>query len=133
MVSNRLKSVALGLVMSLTAGSSFATGSISCGGADNDISVRMTLGAGPVPNVFQAEVAQGDVVYSTNDAERPAAIARSFIDEQSIVMDMMDDQATTHVAEVRVLRVLSDEGESLQIGYARLKDMPPIAIFCDGP
>lgn len=133
MVSNSLNSVALGLALSLMATSSYATGSISCGGADSDISVLMTLGAGPVPNVVQAEVGQGDVVYSTIDAERPAAIARVFIDEQSIVLDMMDDQASTQVAEVRVLRAMDDEGEGLQIGYARVKGMQPVAIICDGP
>ena len=128
-----LRIAALGLLFGLPVNQAFATASISCGSDNDSLSVNVILGAGPVTNVVQVEIQNGDQLISTSNGDAPAVIARSYITDTMLSIDLMDDQALDHVAELRVVRYLGDESEGLQVGFAKLKDVAPIAVVCDGP
>ena len=133
MVGTALRIAALGLLFALPVSQAFATASISCGSDDGGFSANVILGAGPVTNVIQVEIEHGDQLISTSNGDAPAVIARSYITDTLLSIDLMDDQALHHVAELRVVRYLDDESEGLQVGFAKLKDAAPIAVRCDGP
>lgn len=111
-----------------------ATGSITCNDMKFDSSVEIVLGAGPVSNVISVSISVGDRDLTTIPGlpGEPAAIAQSFDDGELFRIDLVDDQATRLLAEIRLLRADHDS-LPLQIGYVRLGDEPPVGISCVGP
>lgn len=122
-----------GMLLMLSATNGNATGSINCSGMSDEVSVRIVLGAGPIPNIAQAEIRWDGRVISTFDSNDPAIVARSYIDVENIKLDIMDDQATEQVASIRVVRSLDADTEGLQVGFVKLVTLPPMMIMCDGP
>jgi hypothetical protein len=133
MAYRKFQIVSLATMLTFHAGQSFATGSIACSGMNDDISVRLVLGAGPVPTIIQAEARLGEISHSTVDANQPAFIARSFVDDESIKIDLVDDQASHHLVQLRIVRSFDGNTEGLQVGFAKMKSKPPMAVTCDGP
>ncbi|WP_420409288.1 hypothetical protein [Hoeflea sp.] len=124
---------AAALVLPLT-GAAQATGSIACKDMKFDSSVEIVLGAGPVTNVISVTVSVGDRDVTTLPGfpGEPAAIAQAYDDGELFRIDLVDDQATRLLAEIRLLRADHDS-MPLQIGYVRLEGEPPVGISCVGP
>lgn len=124
---------AAGLVVPLT-GPAHATGSIGCNDMKFDSSLEILLGAGPVTNVISVSLSVGDRDLTTIPGQpgEPAVIAQAFDDGELFRIDLVDDQATRLLAEIRLLRADHEE-MPLQIGYVRLGDEPPVGISCVGP
>ncbi|MEM9999920.1 MAG: hypothetical protein AAF940_03470 [Pseudomonadota bacterium] len=112
-----------------------ATATISCGGIDAKADVDVLFGAGPVPSVLDVTFSVGSQMYSTQGREgmSEAVIARAYVDDAIMNIDLMDDQVSVHLASIRVLRFESEASGPFQIGYIRLRDQAPIGIMCDGP
>lgn len=126
-----LAAAALALPLS---GPAQATGSISCNDMKFDSSLEILLGAGPVSNVISVSLSVGDRDLTTVPGQpgEPAAIAQAFDDGELFRIDLVDDQATRLLAEIRLLRADHDS-LPLQIGYVRLDGEPPVGISCVGP
>ncbi|MEQ8481374.1 MAG: hypothetical protein RIC18_12015 [Hoeflea sp.] len=129
--SKYLAAAALALPLS---GPAQATGSISCNDMKFDSSIEILLGAGPVPNVISVSLSVGDRDLTTVPGQpgEPAAVAQAYDDGELFRIDLVDDQATRLLAEIRLLRADHDT-MPLQIGYVRLGDEPPVGISCVGP
>ena len=114
---------------------SHATASISCSGIDSDSAVEMILGAGPVPNILDVVVSKGARVIGTRAQEgvELGNIAKSHSDGRLMQIEVIDDQATKRLLEVRILRVTGEEWGDFQIGYLQIEQEVPVAIRCEGP
>ncbi|MEP0940165.1 MAG: hypothetical protein ABJH63_10665 [Rhizobiaceae bacterium] len=112
-----------------------ATASISCGATNSETGAKFILGAGPIPSVYSATVASDTAAYSTSPIENhePASIARSYIDDETIKIDLVDDQATNVVAKIRIIRTEDPETGPFQIGYIQMLGAAPEVVTCDGP
>lgn len=130
------RSYALALVFSFAlATHAHATAGISCGGIDGDAGVDVLFGAGPLPAVLDVTFSVGSEVYSTQNREigSRGVIARAYVDDEMMKIDLLDDQVSTHLASIRVVRYDSETTGPYQIGYLRFRNEAPIGISCDGP
>ena len=72
-------------------------------------------------------------VQICNPRPKNVYLARSFVETETIKIDLMDGQATENFASLRVVRHQSENGESFQIGYLKIDQEAPFAVQCDGP
>ena len=114
---------------------SHATASISCSGIHSDSAVEMIFGAGPVPNILDIVVSKGSRIIGTRTQEgvEVGYIAQSHSDGRLLQIEVIDDQATKRLVEVRILRVPGEDWEDFQIGYLQIEQEEPVAIRCEGP
>ena len=116
-------------------GSAWATTNLFCSGIDNDVSVQVLFGGGPILNALEATVSTGKVDITTRRdlTDQPATIVQFKGNDEEIHLDLVDSQATLVLASLRVLRFIDGETEPLQIGYVKIDSNPPAAIRCQGP
>ena len=111
-----------------------ATGLISCADMKADSSVDILLGAGPVSNVLSVNIAMGERELTT-DPNRPGekvSIAQAYDDGEIFRIDLVDDQATTRMAIVRLVR-REHQSMPLQLGIVQIENEPPVGVSCVGP
>ncbi|MCZ4271474.1 helix-turn-helix domain-containing protein [Maritalea porphyrae] len=68
-----------------------------------------------------------------DDKAQQAYILQFSGDDESLVLQLMDYQAENHFATLRVLRHISDDGETLQVGILHIAGKPAMAVVCEGP
>ena len=133
---NTLKWALAGAALaSAFAAPALATSSLECSGVGADAGATVLFGAGPMLNAIDADVYLDDRFIATrpfDNAER-AYILQFKGDDKSIYVELMDDQADKHLATLRVLRHMDEDGEPLQVGILHIKGKPPVSVNCEGP
>lgn len=111
-----------------------ATVSITCSDMKFDSSLEIVLGAGPVPNVFSVALSVGGREFTTGPGHPgdPVDIAQAFDDGEVLRIDLVDPQATTRIAAIRLLYADHDD-RPLRIGFVQIEQEPPVGISCEGP
>ncbi|GLQ17691.1 hypothetical protein [Maritalea porphyrae] len=123
------------LVLLAMSGPALATSSLDCTASGADAGASILFGAGPMLNAIDADAFYDDLFVATRpfDKAQQAYILQFSGDVKSIVLQLMDDQADKHLATLRVLRHIGDEGEQLQVGILHVVGKPAVAVVCEGP
>ncbi|WP_299474580.1 hypothetical protein [uncultured Roseibium sp.] len=112
-----------------------ATHNMFCSGIDSDTDVTILFGAGPVLAPLEADIYFDGKAISTRDRENAedATIVQFSADDEHLRMQLINDQADTLLATVRVLRHFNDDEEPVQIGLLQFGASTPVGITCEGP
>ncbi len=126
-----LASLACGLA---TGKPAHATQAIGCTDMKSDSSVEILLGAGPVPNFLSVTIVLGDRRLTTVPGQpgEQVAIAQAYDDGEVVRVDLVDLQAQTRVAAIRIIRA-DDKAGPFQTGYVQLEGDVAVGITCEGP
>ena len=112
-----------------------ATSSIICTGLENIGGMDIVFHSGPVPKVLDVTIDfKGKrITTRTEIGAVSGSLARSFIDDHSIMIDLTDADALNLLASVRIMRSNSSNTEPLQIGFIKIAEDISFGIVCDGP
>lgn len=111
-----------------------ATGGIECSAIGRpEISVSMILASGLVSRPLNVRLRIGDRRMSDMQGDgEPIAVAQSFFSRDRIMLDLIDQQALTRVARLRVDRI--EDGRHLfQFGTLHLPGEAAYPVECEGP
>lgn len=102
------RSLLLGLPLLLASTPAFATGGFDCLTTDrSDIMLSGTIGRVVGTPLVAAHLRIGERTLGTTDPEAQVAIARSWIDEREIKVDLIDPQTERFAAQLRARIVRS--------------------------
>ncbi len=112
-----------------------ATASMICHSDDDDTSIQILFGAGPVTNIYDISITSGERSYQMGASEpgEQIFIAQSYFDERQIRLDFQDSQALANIVTIHVVRHFPEDGEPLQVGYAKVSGNAAVIVQCDGP
>ena len=109
-----------GLVLLFAATPAFATGGFDCRTTDgSDIMMSGTIGRVIGAPLVAAHLQVDGRMIGTNDPEPQIAIARSWIDQHEIKVDLADAQAERFAAELRVRLTRRGDGNGTLIRDGR--------------
>jgi len=126
-----IKSALAATLLFFTFGSAAsATASIFCAAGD-DAYVRITIGA--VSSIVGVDIEIGDVSLSTIvDRGEQVALLYSFVDADSISIDLSDPNAEKIIAQIRLFTASYDDEQAIA-GTLWVDETGVYPLVCEGP
>lgn len=124
----RLALAPLTLACALAAPAAHATGGYHCETPDGSAAISTVIGRA-VPQMISARLDRDGETSTTQGEGADLSIGQSWLDDRQIMLDLVDPQALTYIARLRVLR----SGGPLDYGYVTLGDETfPVTCETDG-
>jgi len=109
-----------------------ATASIYCAAGD-DAFVSITIGSGAVSSIVGVDIEVGDVYLSTiADRGEQIALLYSFVDADSISIDLSDPDIEKIIAQIRLFTAGYDD-EQATAGTLFVDGTGVYPLVCEGP
>lgn len=108
-----------------------ATGSLSCSGVDEDVSVELTLGTLPVLAVVGGRIATPSGHYAINPqgGETPIIVGQAFGDTRGISVDFTDPNIMQVLISLRTVRGEGDK-QVVEAGVLTVEQTEVYAVSC---
>lgn len=128
----RLFTAAL-LAVPLMAGPALATGSISCEGVGDDVSVELTIGSLPVLAIVAAHVTVGDETWAIGeDGDHEIAVGQAFAEDGRLLADFVDTNFERVLARLRLVSASEGKDEA-RAGTLAIVERGAWPVVCVGP
>ncbi len=109
-----------------------ATASIFCAAGKNT-SVIITIGSGAVSSIVGVDIEVGDVFLSTTpDRGEQTSLLYSFVDADSISIDLNDSNFERIVAQIRLFTASYDDEQAIA-GTLWVDEVGVYPLVCEGP
>jgi hypothetical protein len=119
--------------MTLLAGPAFATGSITCEGVEDDVSVELSIGSLPVLAVVGAVISVGDENWSlAGEGEYGIIVGQAFAEDNRILVDFTDENVEEVVARLRLVTA-SEGNDHAMAGTLAVAGRGAWVVSCVGP
>lgn len=128
----RLFTAAL-LAVPLMAGPALATGSISCEGVGDDVSVELTIGSLPVLAIVAGQVTVGDETWAIGeDGDHEFAVGQAFAEDGRLLADFVDTNFERVLARLRLVSASEGKDEA-RAGTLAIVERGAWPVVCIGP
>ena len=114
---------------------SYATEWVSCSDPQGEASFDFLAGALDVISIAALTISAGEQVWASDAANGPGdpvAVGQAFEDADTIVVDAMDPNFTTRIAELRLFKATEGDKHVLG-GTLRIPGHGAWAVSCTGP
>jgi len=121
------------LAVPLMVGPALATGSISCEGVGDDVSVELTIGSLPVLAIVAGQVTVADEVWAIGEgADHEVAVGQAFSEDGRILADFVDTNFERVLVRLRLVvdREAKDDAMAGTLAVAGHGTWP---VTCIGP
>lgn len=131
-----IRRAAIAVALATLATPSMATEWVNCSDRDGQASFDMLLGALDVISIAGLTISVGDQVWASDVAYGPGdpvTVGQAFEDADTIMVDAMDENLTTKIAELRLFKTSEGDATPVFAGTLRIPGHGAWAVSCSGP